>query len=656
MKQNKPIHSLETLFENVGSGGEGQIQDKIASKPATDTSSGGEGQIQDKSASNSSKPATGRKFEYSESSQVDEALMNPTMNPIHDIQTTRENQGGNSAPSSSGHSIEVMDSEFKTSSFSLSDISMEEESELKSSAEPEKIGTFRRLSKLGLGLISTSMKVASLTVASGGSALPNTSGTVLSGGGDSSDDNKSRTSTSAFLCQICQNKYDANREGFSYSNCIMEHVFCRPCITAYTNTQIESDCKKQPCPCLNDGCDGFANSEEIKQLATRTNFERFSKLEFQEVLDGHETSLSPNSSPIWSPKKNKKKSNFNRNVFVQCPSCFVVMSGGRAGNPKFPVTTCLVNGCGLQFCFFHGLSHSVQLTCLEYAQEISAAALLESNGQLRGHLSCSPSSKHNELERKDVKYCPDCNTRTRKLDAYNSMYCSYCRGCWCWLCNMPADGDHFMPWNIINGCPGQETVDWETPLDTTGEEGHKRLKRKRKLYGLSVFVLFLLYVALRYSMVVIPVAIIVTASGLIALVIAPIMFVYAYWKASETGADFPLEGNALDVLRQAKTCSIPFASSTRLPFSRIDDYIFVTTIYVAVGILCIWFFVLFVLWIPVGALILALSQVDAKEEVIFAVFHYLIGSSTSTGQSDVVEFFIWPLGLPAYIIRSVFES
>jgi hypothetical protein len=299
MKQNKPIHSLETLFENVGRrdtssggegqiqdksasiGGEGQIQDKRASKPATG-SSGGEGQIQDKSAS---KPATGRKFEYSESSQVDEALMNPTMNPIHDIQTTRENQlqGGNSAPSSSGHSIEVMDSEFKTSSFSLSDISMEEESELTSSAEPEKIGTFRRLSKLGLGLISTSMKVTSLTVASGGSALPNTSGTVLSGGGDSSDDNKSRTSTSAFLCQICQNKYDANREGFSYSNCIMEHVFCRPCITAYTNTQIESDCKKQPCPCLNDGCDGFANSEEIKQLATRTNFERFSKLEFQEV-------------------------------------------------------------------------------------------------------------------------------------------------------------------------------------------------------------------------------------------------------------------------------------------------------------------------------------------------------------------------------------
>ena len=157
-------------------------------------------------------------------------------------------------------------------------------------------------------------------------------------------------------------------------------------------------------------------------------------------------------NPIWTPRKLSAKSTNTINTFIQCPNCFAVITGGRTGNKQYPITTCISSGCATSFCFYHGLAHPPEISCLEFSQQIISSISIET-----GH-SNSPLNKSFNTNLNEIKYCPECKTATRKLDQYNSIYCSYCRQCWCWLCDRKADANHYMPWNIFNGCPGQEVL------------------------------------------------------------------------------------------------------------------------------------------------------------------------------------------------------
>jgi hypothetical protein len=266
---------------------------------------------------------------------------------------------------------------------------------------------------------------------------------------DSGD--STRSGSGLFNCSICQKNKNIEPssldilEGISgYGNCQKEHVFCRPCLSAYTNFQIENGIKNHPCPSCHEGCDGVASVEEIKTLSTHQNFELFMKLTQEE----DDSTINPILS--YTPRKLSAKSTNTINTFIQCPNCFAVITGGRTGNKQYPITTCISSGCETSFCFYHGLAHPPEITCLEFSQQIISSISIET-----GH-SNSPLNKSFNTNLNEIKYCPECKTATRKLDQYNSIYCSYCRQCWCWLCDRKADANHYMPWNIFHGCPGQE--------------------------------------------------------------------------------------------------------------------------------------------------------------------------------------------------------
>ena len=67
-------------------------------------------------------------------------------------------------------------------------------------------------------------------------------------------DSKSRSGSILFQCEICTQSHQ-EAQSIGYGNCDKEHVFCRPCLTAYTRIQIESGIKNHPCPLIDEGID-----------------------------------------------------------------------------------------------------------------------------------------------------------------------------------------------------------------------------------------------------------------------------------------------------------------------------------------------------------------------------------------------------------------
>jgi hypothetical protein len=157
-----------------------------------------------------------------------------------------------------------------------------------------------------------------------------------------------------------------------------------------------------------------------------------------------------------------------------------------------------------------------------------------------------------------------------------------------------------------------------------------------------IFSLFVLYAILRLAIVVLPIAALVLTSIVISIGLAPCVAFYGY-----------LAG----VSESEVTCPIPYTKVATLPFSRFDDFFLIPAVYCTAVFLSLYSLVLFLVWLPIGAILLLLSsRSDRRRADVIQVYKHLIGNVISFNTVDVVEFLIWPIGLPRYILSNLFEG
>jgi hypothetical protein len=295
--------------------------------------------------------------------------------------------------------------------------------------------------------------------------------------------------------------------------------------------------------------------------------------------------------------------------------------------------------CGETFCFYHLQLHPPTEKCFDFAAKAVASTAVSMENTVSGRL------KTDDLS---IKCCPLCSVGNRKLDNFNSIYCSWCRECWCWLCERKADSDHYKPWNLLNGCPGQESVDWET-LRLSGSETIEKIKARRRSYGRTVFVLFLLYSLLKYIVIVVPISAMAVIGALASLPCIPLMFAYQYFDHEYISL------GTSDINDDVSTCPVPFTLRARLPFEKPMDVAFSITVYLSSFLLVFYSFGLFLIWTPVAMLALGVAMLNSSEQVLLDVYIHLNDDAISFGYGNIIEYFVWPLGLPKYILCSIFE-
>lgn len=249
------------------------------------------------------------------------------------------------------------------------------------------------------------------------------------------------------------------------------------------------------------------------------------------------------------------------------------------------------------------------------------------------------------------KCCPGCKVENRKLDNFNSIYCSWCRECWCWLCERQADSNHYKPWNLLNGCPGQESVDWET-LRLSGSETLDKIEARRRSYGRTVFVLYLLYSLFKYTFIVVPISVMVIIGALASLPCIPLIFAYQYFDHEYIS----MGNNDINEDFALSTCPVPFTVRARLPFEKPIDVAFSITVYLSSCLLIFYSIGLFLIWAPIAMLALLVAMLNSAEQALFDVYIHLNDDAINFGCGNIVEFLVWPLGLPMYILCSIFES
>jgi len=136
-------------------------------------------------------------------------------------------------------------------------------------------------------------------------------------------------------------------------------------------------------------------------------------------------------------------------------------------------------------------------------------------------------------------------------------------------------------------------------------------------------------------------------SALFSCLLAPIYYVAISYKIKSDNAPF-------SELSNPPTCSIPYVSK-KLPFAKLEDYLFISTIYLSAFLLNIYSCMLCLFWCPLAGLILTICLLYSNEQILLDAFNNLIGNAFIFGLPDVVQFLIWPLGLTKYIFKNIFE-
>jgi hypothetical protein len=106
---------------------------------------------------------------------------------------------------------------------------------------------------------------------------------------------------------------------------------------------------------------------------------------------------------------------------------------------------------------------------------------------------------------------------------------------------------------------------------------------------------------------------------------------------------------------ESYSCPVPYTYTARLPFSHSIDIIFCLTLYSTALMITVYSFLLLCIWLPVAGLALVISLISSKEKTLIEVYQHINDSSIVHGFSDNIEFLIWPIGLPKYILCSIFE-
>ena len=206
---------------------------------------------------------------------------------------------------------------------------------------------------------------------------------------------------------------------------------------------------------------------------------------------------------------------------------------------------------------------------------------------------------------------------------------------------------------------------------STDTEEYIRLVNRKRLFGRSIFTLYLFYTFIRYSIVVLPICILVLFSACASFVFLPLFYFAIYLRNKklnvlvQENAPISSSGNTVAASANptnpsnlpvhmsvhitspvapsvvARYVPIPYVSKTKLPLMRLEDYFFISTIYLSAFLVYLYSFVLFLIWCPMGGIVLTISLLNSKEQLLLNSFYYLIGDSISMGFPDIVEFLIW---------------
>lgn len=236
-----------------------------------------------------------------------------------------------------------------------------------------------------------------------------------------------------FLCPVCYENHPMTVQLILKACGQDAHGVCSSCMLSYVRNRVE-DGRVAEFPCLAGLANGGCGDEKQPSLASET--------EVEAVLQ---------TRPDVLEKYERFKAQKADATLRECPKCRLLCSPEHKDDGSV-ITEMCCSSCGTEFCYYHSWGHREESTCAAYEARLAREA--EANAKSFG-----------------MKDCPSCKFQTEKNGGCNHMTCQKCSCDWCWICGQVIEngdvGWHYDTSNPKSGCmqfspltghPGQEAV------------------------------------------------------------------------------------------------------------------------------------------------------------------------------------------------------